>query len=179
MDPITMTFLIVGGVGLAIVLISIVVGDFLHFLNFDADGPFSLPAICAFISGGGFGGAIAASTINGRLDTAPTVLISLAAGLVLALPLSWATVRFARGLMRMNTDKTPEGSDLLGTLGTVVTSIPATGYGEVRIHVHGQSMKFNARSEIPLVAGTPIYVIGTPTATSVEVVSTADPSTDL
>jgi len=174
MDPITLTFLIVGGVGLAIVLISIVVGDFLHFLSFDADGPFSLPAICAFISGGGFGGAIAASVINGRLDTAPTVLISLLAGLLLAIPLSWATIRFARGLMRMNTDKTPEGSDLLGTLGTVVTSIPATGYGEVRLRVHGQSIKFNARSEVPLGVGTPVFVIATPSATSVEVVSTAD-----
>lgn len=179
MDSITLTFLIVGGVGLAIVLLSLIVGDFLHFLNFDADGPFSLPAICAFISGGGFGGAIAASVINGRLSTTPTVLISGAAGLVLAIPLSWATIRLARGLMTMNTDKTPEGSDLLGSLGTVVTSIPATGYGEVRIGVHGQSMKFNARSEIALPVGTPIYVVSTPTPTSVEVVSTADYSNPL
>jgi hypothetical protein len=51
--------------------------------------------------------------------------------------------------------------------------VPAGGLGEVRLSVGGQQLKYHARSAVPLPAGTPVYVVDTPTETSVEVVSTA------
>ena len=46
-------------------------------------------------------------------------------------------------------------------------------------HVAGQNMKFNARSQLPLPVGTPVFVIDVLSATAVEVVSTAPQGTTL
>lgn len=174
MDPITLAFLVIGGVGLALLVISLVVGDLLHLGGVDADGPFSVPAIAAFIGGIGFIGAIPASIINSSLGTAPTVLLSGGIGLVGAIPISWGAIRLTRGLMNMRTDPTLNETALVGALGTVVTPISANGYGEVRIGVQGNDLKYAARSATPLAIGTPIYVVEALSPTSVEVVSTAE-----
>ena len=171
-DNVTFGFLIVGGVGLVLLIIALVVGEIGDFGHADADGPFSLPAIAAFIGGIGFVGAIPAALL-GDLSTSWRVLISVAIGVVGAIPIAWGAVRLTAGLMRMNTDPTLSERDLIGRLGQVITAIPAGGLGEVRLSVGGQPLKYNARSAEALPSGTPIYVIDTPTATSVEVVSTA------
>ena len=44
---------------------------------------------------------------------------------------------------------------------------------EVRLTVAGQQLKFSARSDVPLLAGTPVYVVEALSDTAVEVVSTA------
>jgi membrane-bound ClpP family serine protease len=73
----------------------------------------------------------------------------------------------------MRTDATPTRSDLVGRLGVVVTSIPAAGYGEVRITIGGQPVKLNARSDKPVAMGARVFVIEAPTDTSVVVEETA------
>jgi len=176
-DNITLGFLIVGGVGLVLLIVALVIGEIGDFGHADADGPFSLPAIAAFIGGIGFVGAIPAALL-GELPTTAQVLISAAIGVVGAIPIAWGAVRLTAGLMRMNTDPTLSEGDLIGRLGQVITAIPAGGLGEVRLSVGGQALKYYARSAEALPSGTPIYVIDTPTATSVEVVSTA-PRDDL
>lgn len=178
MDQVTFVFLVIGGVGLILLIVALVIGEIADFGHADADGPFSLPAIAAFIGGIGFVGAIPAALLDG-LATTPRVLISAAIGVAGAIPIAWGAIRLTAGLMRMNTDPTLSERDLIGRLGQVITAIPAGGFGEVRLSVGGQALKYNARSAEALPAGTPIYVIDTPTATSVEVVSTAprdDPS---
>jgi membrane protein implicated in regulation of membrane protease activity len=101
------------------------------------------------------------------------VLLSLLAGLVVALPLAAGALRLSASLRDMPTEPTLTDDRLLGTQGVVVSAVPAGGFGEVRLSVGGQQLKYSARSEAALPAGTPVYVVDTPSATSVEVVSTA------
>lgn len=91
MDPLTLTFLVVGGIGIVLLVVALVVGEVGDFGHPDADGPFSLPAIAAFIGGMGFVGAIPAALIGDSLPTALAVLISVLIGLLGALP--WPGVR--------------------------------------------------------------------------------------
>jgi hypothetical protein len=174
MDPVTLTFLTIGGAGVALLLVALLIGEIGHFGGPDADGPFSLPAIAAFIGGVGFVGAIPAALIGGGLGTGPTALVSTVVGVIGALPLAWGAIRLTAGLMRMRTDPTLTEAGLTGALGTVITPIPAAGFGEVRIRVHGQDLKYSARAHTPLAIGTPIYVSEALSASAVEVVSTAD-----
>lgn len=171
MDPIAVVFLVVGGVGVLVLLASLVVDEIGDLLAGDADGPFSLPALAALVGGTGFGGAVAV-TLLPQLPGPLTVLLAVLAGLVLAVPLALGTVRFSSALQHMPTDATLTRSHLLGSVGTVVSAIPTGGLGEVRIAVAGQQLKYYARSESPLPAGTGVYVVDTPTETTVQVVST-------
>ena len=71
MDATTLTFLVVGGIGLALVLIALVVGEIGDFGHPDADGPFSLPAIASFVGAAvlavDIGLARALAQMHGRL----------------------------------------------------------------------------------------------------------------
>lgn len=140
--------------------------------------PFSLPAIAGFLGGGGFAGAIASALLPGSMPDAARLAISLAAAGAVALPLGWGALRFAAGLMHLRTDETLTSANLLGVQGIVVTAI-GSGFGEVRLTVGGHTLKYNARSQQPLPAGTPVYVIDVPSSTSVEVVSTAFDSPEM
>ncbi|GGL96390.1 hypothetical protein GCM10011594_15190 [Nakamurella endophytica] len=173
MEPVTLAFLLVGGAGLVLLVLALVLGDLLHVGHPDADGPFSLPALTALVGGAGFVGAIVAALVPGDWPAAGRALLAAAVGLVAALPLAYGAVRLSSALFHMRTDPTLTDTDLLGSQGVVVTAIPAAGYGEVRLSVAGQLLKYHARADGPMPAGTPVYVVGTPSATSVEVVSTA------
>jgi membrane protein implicated in regulation of membrane protease activity len=164
-------FLVVGALGLGVLLLSLVVGE-VGDLG-DADGPFSVPAVAALLGGVGFGGAAAATLLPETLPDAGRALLALVAGLLLAVPLAWAAVRLSRALRDMPTAETRTRSHLAGTQGVVVSAIPSPGYGEVRLTVAGQSLKFAARSDTPLRAGTPVYVVEALSETAVHVVSTA------
>ncbi|WNV75631.1 NfeD family protein [Geodermatophilus sp. DSM 44513] len=164
-------FLVLGAFGVGVLLLALVVGE-VGDLG-DADGPFSVPALAALAGGVGFGGAAAASVLPEELPDAGRAALALAAGLVLAVPLAWATVRLSRGLRDMPTAPTLTRSDLVGTQGVVVSAVPAPGYGEVRLVLAGQQLKFAASSDTPLPAGTPVYVVEALSDTAVHVVSTA------
>ncbi|WP_369140158.1 NfeD family protein [Modestobacter versicolor] len=172
MDPIAVAFLAVGAVGLLVLLAALVVGEFGDLVPGDADGPFSLPAIAAFLGGTGFGGA-AVTALLPELPGPVTVLLAVAGGLLVALPLAAGAVRLSAALRDMPTEPTLTSSRLIGAQGVVVSRVPAGGLGEVRLSVAGQQLKYHARSAVPLAAGTPVYVVDTPTDSSVEVVSTA------
>lgn len=164
-------FLVVGALGLGVLVLSLVVGE-IGDLG-DADGPFSVPAVAALLGGVGFGGAAAASLLPDGLSAAGRALLALGAGLVLAVPLAWAAVRLSRGLRDMPTAETLTRHHLAGTQGVVVSAVPHPGYGEVRLVLAGQQLKFAARSDTPLPAGTPVYVVEALSETAVHVVSTA------
>ena len=164
-------FLVVGALGLGVLLLSLVVGE-IGDLG-DADGPFSVPALAALVGGVGFGGAAAAALLPDGLPDVGRALLALAAGLALAVPLAWVAVRLARGLRDMPTAPTLTRSHLVGTQGVVVSAVPSPGYGEVRLVVAGQQLKYAPRSDTPLPAGTPAYVVEALSETAVQVVSTA------
>jgi len=170
MSAVTITFLLIGGLGVALLAVSLFLGDVLHLGHPDADGPFSVPSIAGFVGAFGFGGAIAASITGGGLVS---VVIALVAGVAVAIPAAFGTMALARAAGRMRTDATPTRSDLLGRIGVIVTPIPAQGYGEVRIHIGGQPVKLNAKSDQAVALGARVFVIEAPSDTSVVVEETA------
>jgi membrane protein implicated in regulation of membrane protease activity len=174
---VTAVFLVIGAVGLGVLLLSLFAGEFeTGFGHVDADGPFSLPAIAALIGGVGFGGAAATTLLPAALPDVVAVLVALVAGLAVAVPLAWGAVRLSRALTDMPTAETLTRHHLVGAQGVVVSAIPGGGFGEARLILAGQSLKFSARSDEPLPAGTPVYVVEALSETAVEVVSTAPES---
>lgn len=166
-------FLLVGVIGLVVLLLSLFAGELGEFGHPDADGPFSVPALAALLGGIGFGGAAATSVLPATLPDAVVAVLALAVGVAVAVPLAWGAVRLSRALKDMPTQETLTRHHLLGAQGVVVSAVPSAGYGEVRLSVAGQQLKFTARSDLPLAAGTPVYVVETLSDTAVQVVSTA------
>jgi membrane protein implicated in regulation of membrane protease activity len=169
MDAVTVTFLFVGGIGLALLAVSLFLGDVIGIGHPDADGPFSLPSVAGFVGAFGFGGAIAASLTGGGVLA---VVVGLMCGTILAVPAAIGTVALARAAARMRTDATPTRADLIGRQGVVVTPITAGGYGEVRVAIGGQPVKLNARADRPVALGAHVFVIEAPSDTSVVVEET-------
>ncbi len=166
-------FLVIGVLGLLVLLLSLFVGELGDLGPGDADGPFSVPALAALLGGIGFGGAAASTLLPGSLPDAVAALVSLAVGVVVAVPLAWGAIRLTRALQDMPTQPTLTRPSLVGAQGVVVSAVPSPGYGEVRLTLAGQQLKYSARSDAPLSAGTPVYVVEALSETAVEVVSTA------
>lgn len=181
-------FLVIGGFALLLLLLSLLGGGHLHLGHFHvghlhlghlhlghahvghADGgnggaELSLPVIAGFLGAFGFGGAIVESLLPGRGGTG--LLVAVVVGLLAAVPTAWLSGRLVNAAMNMSTDATLTSNDLVGTLGVVITPVPVGGYGEVRLSVAGQQIKFNARADRPLALGTRVFVIEVPTPTSV------------
>lgn len=169
MGATTVVFLLVGGVAVALLALSLLVGDLLPgHLHVSADlDVVSLPVIAGFLGAVGFGGAIAAELTPGGGGT--DVLAALVAGLAAAVPTAWLAARLVRAARDMPTDATIRRGDLLGALGVVVSAVPADGYGQVRLHVGGAPLNVNARAAAAMPAGTPVFVVDAPTETSVVV----------
>jgi membrane protein implicated in regulation of membrane protease activity len=170
MNAVTVTFLLIGGIGVALLAVSLFVGDVLHFGHPDADGPFSVPSIAGFVGAFGFGGAIVAALTGGGLLS---LVVGLVAGVVVAVPAAMGTMALARAAARMRTDATPTRADLIGRMGVIVTAIPVQGYGEVRVSIGGQPVKLNARSDKPVALGARVFVVEAPSDTSVVVEETS------
>jgi membrane-bound ClpP family serine protease len=161
-------FLIIGGVGLAIVVVSLLFGDFLDGMfespHFDVvDGWLSTPVIGAFLAAFGFGGALLLRGPELSLAWATT------GGLAAGVTLGGVTVALVRVLMNMPTDPTPRTRDLVGSLGTVVTRIPEHGLGEIAVTAAGQRLKLSARADAPIASGTTVVVVDVTSPTSVVV----------
>jgi membrane protein implicated in regulation of membrane protease activity len=169
MNAVTITFLLIGCLGLALLVGALFFGD-IFGTGDGVDGPLSMPSIAGFVGAFGFGGAIAAAITGGGLLA---VLVGLVVGITIAVPSAIGTVALARVAARMRTDATPTRTDLVGQLGVVVTPIPANGYGEVRIRLGGQPVKLNARAEKAIPLGASVFVVEAPSDTSVVVEETA------
>ncbi|CAL9367457.1 hypothetical protein [Streptomyces sp. Tu 3180] len=161
-------FVGLGIAGLVLLLLSLVFDGILEGV-FDGvldglfDGLLSLPVIAGFVSMLGFGGAIVLGT------TGLGVTGATATGVVAGAGAGWLTWRFSSVLMRDQTDATPRGDDLVGSSGSVVTAIPAEGYGEVLVYLAGQPMKLAAKCSVPVARGAEVWVESVLSATSVAV----------
>lgn len=116
------------------------------------DGLLSLPVIAGFSSMLGFSGAIVMGTTG--LGPVGATVIGVPAGVLTG----WFAYRLSRALMRDSSGAAPRDADLIGASGSVVTSIPAEGYGEVLVHLAGQPMKFAARSSVAVARGADVWV---------------------
>lgn len=159
-------FLVVGIVGTAIIVLSLLFGDLLEgaFGSIDVDaggGAFSAPVIGSFLSAAGFGGALVMAATNGG------ALIGALGGGAVGFVIAGLALLLTRSLMRMSTDASVRLEDLVARSGTVVTRIPDGGLGEVSLVHLGQRMKLNARAEVAVPAGTEVVVIAVTSSSSV------------
>ncbi|MCX4846889.1 hypothetical protein [Streptomyces sp. NBC_00893] len=161
-------FLGLGIAGIVLLVLSLIFdgvleGLFGGVLDGLFDGLLSLPVIAGFLSMLGFGGAIVLGT------TGAGTVVATAAGVLAGLVAAWLTWKLSRALMRDQTSVTPRNDDLVGTSGSVVTAIPADGYGEVLLQLAGQHVKLAAKSAAPVARGTEIWVEAALSSTSVAV----------
>jgi hypothetical protein len=164
------TYLVVAGLGMLLLVVSLVLGDLLDgALDALAGDTFSTAVIGAFLSALGFGGALAQGL------GAPWV-VSLPVGVVAGVGFGWFAA-WLTGLLRSGTsDGTPATDDAVGREGVVVTAIPTDGFGTVKVLVGGHAMRLNARVEadhpLPIEPGTRVHVTGTLSPTAVVVAPT-------
>ncbi|MEU3854404.1 hypothetical protein [Streptomyces sp. NPDC029554] len=116
------------------------------------DGLLSLPVIAGFVSMLGFSGAIVLGTTG--LGPVGATVIGVPAGVLTG----WFAYRLSRALAHDSSGAAPRDADLIGASGSVVTAIPAEGYGEVLVHVAGQPRKFAAKSPVAVGRGTDVWV---------------------
>lgn len=157
-------FLVIGVVGVLFLLASLILGDFFDGV-FDGVGGdlFSGAALGGFLGVFGFVGALCLAVAPDNLVLA--IVVGLVAGLLVGVAVGWVTMKLKSGGGESNV----RSAGLVGLSGTVISDIPAEGYGEVSVVAVGHITKLNARAAVPLRAGTPIEVSNVLSATAVEV----------
>jgi membrane protein implicated in regulation of membrane protease activity len=159
-------FLVIGCVGVALLLVSLVLGDLLDgLLDFGPD-VLSSAAIAGFLGALGFVGAIAQDEWD---NVTLSVGLGALAGLVVGAGVGLVSVQLGRG----GDDANVRTGDLTGRDATVINAIPADGYGEVTLTVAGQITRLNARAAAPLAAGTPVSITAVLSPTAVQVAARA------
>ncbi|MBS2936528.1 hypothetical protein KDN32_02090 [Nocardioides sp. J2M5] len=156
-------FLVVGALGVVLLVVALIVGDVLDgaFEGLSA-GFFSTEALAGFLGALGFGGAIA-------LDATGSTSLAVVIGLVLGVLLGALAAKASRFLHGDGEGDTVRTSDVLEQLGSVVSDIPADGFGVVSLSVGGHLTRLNARSSQPVPAGTRVSVTRVISPTAVEV----------
>jgi len=151
-----------GGLGLVLLLGGLVFGDALDGV-FDAldAGPGVTAAVGAALTAVGFGGALLA----GPLGLLPAALAGAALGACVGV----ATFLLVRLALGPEPERAPSSGDLIGLFGTVVSPVPADGFGRVALTLRGSRVQLSARSEQPLEAGRSVYVTEVLSATAVVV----------
>jgi membrane-bound ClpP family serine protease len=164
-------FLVIGAVGLAIVVISLVLGDLFDGVFGDVDlagGAFSSPVLGSFLASFGFGAALI------QYSTDANATVAALGGLVSGLVVGALALFMTRSLMHMPTDATVTTSGLEGRTGIIVSAIPQDGYGQVTLRHHGEQRMYNARATDPIAAGTPVRVTAVLSSSAVQVVVASD-----
>lgn len=172
-----MEFLIIGGIGLVILVVALLLGDFLD-LSVPFDGMldndvFSIATISAFIGAFGFGGAIAQQIFG-------TLWLAVPVAVVMGVLFSWFTIWLTRTLKNSATGTSVNTRSLVGREARVVTAVPADGYGQVSLSVNGHRTMYSARAAAAVEAGTSVWISNVLSATAVEVQPThpLDATTD-
>ena len=160
-------FLGLGIAGLVLLVLSLVFDGVLEgvldSIGGGLDGFLSLPVIAGFVSALGFTGAITPGVTGAGAG------VATGAGVVAGGVAGWVTWRFSQALLHDGAAPAPRGEDLAGTSGSVVTAIPAGGYGEVLLYLAGQPVKYAAKAATPVTRGTEVWVDSVLSPTSVSV----------
>lgn len=159
-------FLSIAGVGIALLLVVTIVGDFFDGV-FDAidftGGYLSSTTVLAFLAAFGLVGAWVLGASGASVTTA--ALAGLGAGLVVGGGAGAA----AKFLHDGSTTHQITADDYLGQPATVVTDIPAGGLGQVSLTIAGRSQTLAARADAPLSAGAAVTITANLTAGTVRV----------
>lgn len=169
----TAWFALVGLIGVAMVVGSLVLGDLLEgvFESLDIDvggGMFSTPVLGSFLAAFGLSAVLVMTSSEAGADTA--ALAGVAGGVVLASASLWIT----RSFMHMATDDSVRTDDVVGKPAVVVSAIPADGLGEVSLVHLGQRLKYSARSTTPIPYGGAVVVVAVLSSSSVRVEAAED-----
>jgi membrane protein implicated in regulation of membrane protease activity len=144
-------FLICGGVGLILLLISMFSGhdsDLSHDMDHgssEGSGPssanvFSFRTIVVFLTAFG---ATGAASVSFGVDVRLASVIGLTTGVVFAF-ISWSMMNYA---LKQQASSLISTNDLIGLIGVVHTTIPAKGIGEISVELHGQRKYLPARAK--------------------------------
>ncbi len=159
-------FFVIGGVGVGVLLLSLLAGDVLphHLLDAveGADGYLSTAAL------GGFAGALGLGGATTLAAGGPTWL-AVVVGVVIGLAVGAGAAALVRSLRREPEQRGVNTADLVGAAGTVVSAIPTGGYGEVSVTVRGARRKLSALADLPLGAGAAVLVTHAISANAVRV----------
>ena len=160
-------FLVIGGLGLLLLLVSFIAGEFLSgvFDGVLGGDVISGAAISGFLAALGFVGAPVAQATD---NSGAAIISGVAAGGLIG----WGVGAITRALMQGGDEATVRISTLVGATGTVIGEIPDFGYGQVSLTVAGHITRLNARSPEPIEAGTAVTVTAVLSPTSVQVVRT-------
>lgn len=133
-------YALVCGAATGVLVLSMLFDGVLDVFDLDADGPFNLMAIAAFLVGfGAFGWAASA---YGDMSAGAEVALALVGGAAMfSVPLV-----VTRGLRRQSTSSNFSLADFAGLVGTVVVAIPAGGFGTVSVTHQGESRTVIARA---------------------------------
>jgi hypothetical protein len=158
-----LAFMINGGVGIVLLLVSLVAGEVFDGIFEGVGGDlFSGAAVAGFLAAFGFVGAL---TINSTDSGGLAIAAGLGAGVLVGGLAGWGTSYLSKG----GDEATVRSSSLVGHSGSVISAVPAEGFGQVSIVVAGHITTLNARSPEPLTAGTPVTITAVLSPTSVQV----------
>lgn len=165
-------FLVIGIAGALLLLVSLLLDGIFDALDF-GDGPLSLTTIAAFTAIFGFA---AFACVGAGMSTSLASVLGALAGLLGGAAAWWLT-RLIRGA---ESNTAVSGDELVGSVGSVVLAIPATGLGEVALVRHGERISLSAVSDRPIARGTAVRIVQSVTSTSVRVepVEPAAPATE-
>ncbi len=155
-------FLIIGVLGVVVILVAILAGDLFGGVD-GATDVVGTEVIGAFLGAFGFVGAITLG-VTGQL--LPALVVGLASGALLGVAAGWAS----RRLQRPDHTGSVRTSDLLERRGSVLTDIPAGGFGVVSLSVGGHPTRVNATSTTPIPHGTDVVIVSVQSPTAVTVV---------
>lgn len=156
-------FLAVGGVGLVLLLGSLLFGELAGHADLLGAGDYlSLAAVSGFLAAFGMTGALVVEVGGGAAAGS-------AVGVVAGGTVGWLTGWFTRVLKRQQSAPAPGSAEMVGLDATVVSPVPSKGYGEVTLVLAGQPTKVNARSLEPLPVGALVTVVAVLSPTSVQV----------
>lgn len=157
-------FLVIGSLGVLFLLASLILGDFFDGI-FDGIGGemFSGAALGGFLGVFGFVGALILAISSDSLLAA--IIVGLLAGLIVGAAVGWVTMK----LRASGAERHAATEGLVGLRGTVISDVPADGYGRVSVVSEGRTTTLDARAATPLPAGSPVRIIGVLSATAVEV----------
>ncbi len=162
------TMLVIGGVGILLLLVSLVLGDLVDGL-LESVGPdaFSGLAVAGFLAAFGFVGAL---TLDAGAPSGVAILVGVVAGVAAGAAAGWASSQ----LMKGGDESTVRSAGLVGLSGTVVEPVPEDGYGMVSVVASGHITRLNARADGPLSSGTAVVVTAVLSPTSVKVTRRPD-----
>ena len=156
------TFLLIGVIAVALLVLSFVLGGIFEALDF-GDGPLSLTTISAF---GAVFGFVGYASIGAGAEPPMASLYGALTGVLGGLGAWW----FAKFFRDSSSTASIKSENLTGKEGMVILRIPGNdNFGEISLPYNGIRHTFAALSREPIAVGTKVLILATISDSSVMV----------